>query len=534
MVPKDLMPCRIVTSEKVEHPENLLKEKPLQSGFSAEGCAIFQQGGYVVLDFGKEVCGGIGLVVHSTSKQPAYAKCRIVFGESVMEALSSIGYKNATNSHAVRDLVLEVGGKSNLHYGFTGFRFVKIEAVDADMEIKVVKAQTDIKDIEYKGSFECNDERLNEIWKTGAYTVHLNMHEYVWDGIKRDRLVWIGDLHPEMSTIKAVFGYDDSVPNSLNFAKEEFPPTEWINTFPSYSMWWIINHYDWYMQNGDVDFLKQQEAYIEVLIEQAIKWIKSDNKIPAKIFVDWSSRADVDVALVGVYAVMYKAFRAAQNIAEKIGNKILEERCIVAAKIIEDMHLEAPNQKQIAAICAYSGLCDSQQVNQDILAVNPFAGLSTFFGYYVLLTRGKAGDVQGALDVIRNYWGAMLDMGATTFWEDFDLDWIENAAPIDEIVPEGKKDIHGDFGKFCYTQFRHSLCHGWASGPTAFLSEYVLGVKILESGCKKVQIVPHLGDLKWVKGTYPTPYGVIHISHEVAKGKVITKVSGPDEIEIIN
>ena len=27
-----------------------------------------------------------------------------------------------------------------------------------------------------------------------------------------------------------------------------------------------------------------------------------------------------------------------------------------------------------------------------------------------------------ALDVIRTYWGAMLDLGATTFWEDFNID----------------------------------------------------------------------------------------------------------------
>lgn len=33
----------------------------------------------------------------------------------------------------------------------------------------------------------------------------------------------------------------------------------------------------------------------------------------------------------------------------------------------------------------------------------------------------------------------MLDLGATTFWEDFNLDWIPNAAPIDEPVPAGKK-----------------------------------------------------------------------------------------------
>ena len=47
------------------------------------------------------------------------------------------------------------------------------------------------------------------------------------------------------------------------------------------------------------------------------------------------------------------------------------------------------------------------------------------------------------------YWGAMIDLGATSFWEDFDINWIPNAAPIDELVPEGKKDIHGDCGAYC-------------------------------------------------------------------------------------
>ena len=56
--------------------------------------------------------------------------------------------------------------------------------------------------------------------------------------------------------------------------------------------------------------------------------------------------------------------------------------------------------------------------------------------------------------------------------------------------------------------------HGWASGPTSWLSEYVLGVQMVEPGCKVVSITPHLGDLEWVEGTFPTPYGVITIRHE--------------------
>ena len=89
----------------------------------------------------------------------------------------------------------------------------------------------------------------------------------------------------------------------------------------------------------------------------------------------------------------------------------------------------------------------------------------------------KAGEYEKAIDIINTFWGAMLDLGATTFWEDFNLDWIPNAAPIDEPVPAGKKDIHGDFGAYCYPGFRHSLCHGWSSGPTTWLSDHVLGIK---------------------------------------------------------
>ena len=195
-----------------------------------------------------------------------------------------------------------------------------------------------------------------------------------------------------------------------------------------------------------------------------------------------------------------------------------------------------PNQKQIAGLCAYSGLFDCKKINEEILSVNPLDGLSTFIGFYVLNARAMAGDICGSLEIIRKYWGAMLSLGATTFWEDFDIDWIDNAARIDEITPPGKIDIHGDKGKFCYMQFRHSLCHGWASGPTAFLSRYILGVSITAPGCKKLKITPNLGDLQWVRGIYPTPFGDVFIEHKVVSGKVKTNYSAPDgvEVEVVN
>ena len=128
----------------------------------------------------------------------------------------------------------------------------------------------------------------------------------------------------------------------------------------------------------------------------------------------------------------------------------------------------------------------------------------------------------------------MLKLGATTFWEDFNIDWLKNASRIDEMPDDRQVDVHAAYGDFCYKGHRHSFCHGWASGPTPWLSEVVLGVKVLEPGCRKIKIEPHLGDLKWVEGTYPTPLGVIRIRHDKqADGKIKTSFTAPEGIEVV-
>ena len=109
---------------------------------------------------------------------------------------------------------------------------------------------------------------------------------------------------------------------------------------------------------------------------------------------------------------------------------------------------------------------------------------------------------------------------------------MENAAPITEFVTGGMVDIHGDCGDYCYKNFRHSLCHGWASAPTPWLAKYVLGINILEPGCTKVCISPHLPNLSFAKGTYPTPYGNIEVSYRKEDGKIITEYTAPAEIEV--
>ena len=114
--------------------------------------------------------------------------------------------------------------------------------------------------------------------------------------------------------------------------------------------------------------------------------------------------------------------------------------------------------------------------------------------YYILKADAAAGG-RNMLSIIKEYYGGMLSRGATTFWEDFDVEWLTGSGRIDEFTPKGKKDLHGDFGQFCYKGFRHSLCHGWSCGPLSFLFEDVLGVKVLDAGCETIMIKPNLGNL---------------------------------------
>jgi hypothetical protein len=505
-----------------------------------------------VVDFGAELQGGLQFVTGMpVSHEPV--RIRVRLGESVSETMSDIGERGATNDHAMRDFEISLPWLGVLEVGNSGFRFARIDLLsdNAELQLKELRAISTYRDIPWLGSFRSSDPRLDQIWQTGARTVHLNMQEYLWDGIKRDRLVWVGDLHPEVMTVSTVFGHNEVVPKSLDLVRDITPPTEWMNGISSYSLWWIMIQWDWYLYHGDLDYLKQQQPYFTQLVHHLLSKFDSEGKeqLDGNRFLDWPSSENPTAIDAGLQSLMILTLTAAQNICEALGDEALRAECaamqlkterkktrdkVLKPFLASDKAPDAPGSKQGAALMALAGVMDAKSADKEYLSVNGGNGFSTFYGYYMLRAMAKAGNYQGAMDVIRQYWGAMLDLGATTFWEDFNLAWLPGAGRIDELPAAGTKDIHGDYGAYCYEGFRHSLCHGWASGPTSWLSEYVLGIRVIEPGCKTVRISPHLGDLQWVEGSFPTPYGVIEVRHEKgADGTVASKISVPQGIKLI-
>ena len=490
-----------------------------------------------LLDFGRELQGGIQMVTGRSSQKEV--KVRVRFGESASEAMCDITPQNgATNDHAIRDFQLTLPWLGVAEIGNSGFRFVRIDLEEPNVELnlKELRATFGYRDIPYLGSFQSDNERLNEIWMTGAYTVHLNMQEFIWDGVKRDRLVWIGDLHPELMTVNTVFGYNEVIPKSLDLIRDTTPLPNWMNGISSYSIWWLLIHKDWYLYQGNLDYLKQQKPYMTSLLDHLMTKIDANGKetLDGTRFLDWPSSPNVKGVDAGLQALMVMAMDAGQEMALAMGDKELASRCAKASKKLKKYTPDHNQSKQGAALMALAGLMKAEKADKEVLSVGGAKNFSTFYGYYMLEAMAKAGNYQGAMDIISEYWGAMLDLGATTFWEDFNIDWMENAARIDELVPEGKVDVHSSYGGYCYVGFRHSFCHGWASGPTAWLSRYVLGVQVLEPGCRKVKIEPHLGNLNRVEGSFPTPYGVIRIKHEKqANGKVLSDIQVPEGVELV-
>lgn len=295
-------------------------------------------------------------------------------------------------------------------------------------------------------------------------------------------------------------------------------------------------HHGWYMQNGDFEYLAQQRDYLKNLLIQFSSYIdeKGGEILPPTRFLDWPSHGNDEAFHAGLQSLLRLALIAGAELLDELGEHETAAMCKEKADILLT-HVPDPNHnKQAAALMALAGIASAKEMNEKVIKVGGSRNLSTFFGYYVLQAQALSGDMKGALDNIRTYWGGMLDRGATTFWEDFNIDWLEGSGRIDELVPEGTLDLHGDFGNFCYKGFRHSLCHGWASGPTAFLSGYVLGVKPVAPGCKEVTIKPNLGDLEWAEGTYPTRMGNIWVRHtKNPDGSIKTEYKVPEGIKVV-
>jgi hypothetical protein len=143
--------------------------------------------------------------------------------------------------------------------------------------------------------------------------------------------------------------------------------------------------------------------------------------------------------------------------------------------------------------------------------------ISNFPGSMEVLAHFAANDNTTALDLIRLQWGYMLasPLGTnSTFWEGY--------------LQDGSFNYWEDH----YGGSLTSLAHGWATGPTSGLTNYVAGIGPELSSLVPFHVIPHPGDLSQVSATVPLSQGPVSVSWENLEsvGTFIETISAPSGV----
>ena len=148
-----------------------------------------------------------------------------------------------------------------------------------------------------------------------------------------------------------------------------------------------------------------------------------------------------------------------------------------------------------AIIYGYLTEEEKQTVMKSVMLNPDIESITTpYMRFYELEALCLMGMQQQVLKEIRNYWGGMIKEGATSFWEKYN--------------PEETGTQHlAMYGR----PYGKSLCHAWGASPIYLLGKYYLGVQPTKAGYEEFEIRPVLGDLEWMEGDVPTPYGKIHV-----------------------
>ena len=487
----------------------------------------------ILYDFGKETFGYL--------KVKGLKGCiHIYYGESAEEAM---------DKEHCETLDILTGGQSPCEVcDSKAFRYVYIETEqNAPYEEVLMDFEYAPMEKERSGSFRCSDELLNDIWDTAAYTMDLTTREFFMDGIKRDRWTWSGDAI-QSYLMNYYLRFDtECVKRTIRQLRGKDPVTAHVNTIMDYTFYWFKSIHDYYLYTADLDFVREMWSRMVTLMDYVEGRLNGDGMAEGQsddwIFVDWvdfpmHKRGTLCFEQILLMKAMETMAVCAKLLgvktdyrvkAESLRNKIKQTFWSYERKAyyhaIEEGQMNQqitkfPNMFAILYGLAYEE--ERHEIMKSVMlnpAIDPIT--TPYMRFYELETLCIDGLQTEVLQEIRDYWGGMLHEGATSFWEKYN--------------PEETGTQHlAMYGR----PYGKSLCHAWGASPIYLIGKYYLGVQPTKPGYEEYLVKPVLGDLQWMEGDVPTPFGKIHVSmsrQEVtiySDGGHGTLMIGEKEIEI--
>jgi alpha-L-rhamnosidase-like protein len=419
----------------------------------------------------------------------------------------------------------------------------------------------------YSNYFYSNDDLLNRIWYAGAYTVQLATIDpkqgrafpypapgtnwnngatvgvgasVLVDGAKRDRTVWAGDLGIAFPTayvstddlvtmknsIDTLFAGQDPSTGELPRSGPPLNPQNSHTTSDTYHLWTLIGASNYYLFSGDKAWLDTNWAAFKKAVAFSTAKIGSNGLFQVTLVKDWG-RLGQTGANIAANAILYRVLVSAIDLATVEGDTATATAYKTQAAGLKtsanallwdattgsyrDNPTSTVHPQDGNSLAIWFGLVDTVAKAQSITTAlrknwNSFgsqtpegdptrATISPFPGSMEVAARFVAGDDQGGLDLIRLEWGYMLGASigtGSTFWEGYLAD-----------------------GTFGYGGSYMSAAHGWSTGPTFALTEWVLGVAPDSAAGQTYHVIPHAGDLTHAEGMLTmAPGKVVRVSYD--------------------
>ncbi len=461
--------------------------------------------GGILYDFGVESFGPV-----TVSRTSDMGEILIVYGESPEEA--------AAPEDAIVHETLPAGD-STVRLRSRAFRYVFVRAQHGKPAVSAELEYLPIDDI---ASFTCDDERIAPIWEICSRTFHLNSREFYLDGIKRDRWCWSGDAYQSYIVNRYLYFEPSIIRRTIRALLGKPPYEQHINTINDYSAYLIIAVWEHYYATGDIAFIESIADDLFALYSFIVSRLDAETGYVVKrwgdwIFIDWAN-IDKDGPLCAEQILLWKTYLVMDRLSARTpAIPTLDYRAkadTLRAAVLRDFW----DEKRGGFIDSYTSgknnitrhanifailydFVDSetaQRIYNNVLCTDIAEPITTpYFKFFELMALGKMGDIEGTQDFIDSYWGGMIDLGATSVWEQFDP------------RKEGRAHL-----EMYGMEYGCSLCHAWGSGPIALLGQFCAGVTPTDIAYKTFSVKPNPGRYNTFRAVVPVCGGTVTVSYD--------------------
>lgn len=471
--------------------------------------------GGMLYDFGDEFFGNI--IIGGAS-----GRLGVFYGESREEALDC--------EHTT---VFEwIDGESEYRLRGRAFRYIYVCGADDSLDLA---ADYEFISFKQRGDFKCSNELINRVYEASVRTFHLNCREGFLDGIKRDRWVWSGDAYQSARINAYLFADRDIVQRTAIGLVGRLPIEQNLNTILDYSFLWLIGLWEYYMTYGDREFIDRIKPYAVAMLEFCETRLREDGFVVGAAgdhrfksgdwtFIDWSVDLDKTGAVCAEQMLLYASYMTMDRL---YGKENYAERAATLRERINKFYWRADrgayidsfdsgreNVTRHANIFAIMyGVADEAQtaaIFERVLKNDAVPPITTpYFRGYELDVLGKLGELGEIEDALVNYWGAMLELGASTIWEQFD-------------PTESGTAHYAMYGN----RYGKSLCHAWGATSIYLFGRYYMGVYPTEPGFAHFRVEPNPGGLDRFEGVAPAGEGEVRVAYDGGEIRVTATIPG--------